>query len=354
MSPRKAHRRDRQRAKKPMNRRQIRRRRRATPSCEAVGQAVVPCRVGRRGTRFSQQSLLHKRPQVSLERPPGCSGAELLVIVNRQAPMLDDVAQRDSLPFRQRVLPHQGVPADCVLSAYLYLVELGGQPCREELEPAREVHVPFAHGSDRPVEGGPVPVVVLADGEEALEVVPGFVQAQSRKQARGAAVAVQEGVDVDQPELGDSADQHRMDIAFPVQPVDQLPHQDRHVVRRRRRVDDLSGAGVHHVVLDPPVLARRGGSAADALDEAPVDFADQSLGGGVSRSLLNFASGRLPVSSANVTPLQQLRRRAGPARRGRPPGTSGRGSPGPAEIAVPPPPARSPPSVESSDRHATA
>ena len=75
---------------------------------------------------------------------------------------------------------------------------------------------------------------------------------------------------------------------------------------------------------------------------------------GVSRSLLNFASGRLPVSSANVTPLQQLRRRAGPARRGRPPGTSGRGSPGPAEIAVPPPPARSPPSVESSDRHATA
>ena len=76
--------------------------------------------------------------------------------------------------------------------------------------------------------------------------------------------------------------------------------------------------------------------------------------GGVSRSLLNFASGRLPVSSANVTPLQQLRRRAGPARRGRPPGTSGRGSPGPAEIAVPPPPARSPPSVESSDRHATA
>ena len=90
------------------------------------------------------------------------------------------------------------------------------------------------------------------------------------------------------------------------------------------------------------------------LRRTPAALVEQVRVLGVSRSLLNFASGRLPVSSANVTPLQQLRRRAGPARRGRPPGTSGRGSPGPAEIAVPPPPARSPPSVESSDRHATA
>ena len=52
--------------------------------------------------------------------------------------MLDDVAQRDCLPVRQRVLPHQGVPADRPLSTRLYLVELGGQPRREELDPPRE------------------------------------------------------------------------------------------------------------------------------------------------------------------------------------------------------------------------
>ena len=75
---------------------------------------------------------------------------------------------------------------------------------------------------------------------------------------------------------------------------------------------------------------------------------------GVVPFAVELWSGRLRVSSVNVTPLQQLRRRAGPVRRGRPPGTARRGSLGPAGSAVPPPPARSPPSVESSVRHATA
>ena len=48
-----------------------------------------------------------------------------------------------------------------------------------------------------------------------------------------------------------------------------------------------------------------------------TSFATVAEAEGLSRSLLNFASGRLPVSSVNVTPLQQLRRRAGPARPGR-------------------------------------
>ena len=78
------------------------------------------------------------------------------------------------------------------------------------------------------------------------------------------------------------------------------------------------------------------------------------LGVGVVPFAVELWSGRLPVSSVNITPLQQLPRRAGPARRGRSPGTARRGSLGPAGSAVPPPPARSPPSVESSDRHATA
>ena len=133
-----------------------------------------------RGTRFDEQALRHKRLQVPLECPTVRSGAESLVGLNREAPMLDDVAQRDSLPVGQRVLPHQGIPTDRLFSTRLYLVELGGQPGREELEPPREVHVLLAHALDCPVERGPVSVVVLADGEEALEVVPRLVQTEGR------------------------------------------------------------------------------------------------------------------------------------------------------------------------------
>ena len=79
--------------------------------------------------------------------------------------------------------------------------------------------------------------------------------------------------------------------------------------------------------------------------------------GGLSRSLLNFASGGLPVSLSEVvyvTPRRQPRGRAGPARPGHRPSAADRGSPGPAGNAVPPPPVRSPPSAGSSGRRATA
>ena len=77
---------------------------------------------------------------------------------------------------------------------------------------------------------------------------------------------------------------------------------------------------------------------------------------GLSRALLNFASGSSLslYEVVHVTPRQQPSCRAGPVRRGRRPGTAGLGGPGPAGSAVLPPPARSPPSVESSDRRATA
>ena len=92
--------------------------------------------------------------------------------------MFDDVAQRDRLAVGQRVLLHQDVPADCPFSTCLHLVELGRQPCGEELKPARAIHVLFANSLDRPIEGGPIPVVVFADGKEALEVVSGLVQTE--------------------------------------------------------------------------------------------------------------------------------------------------------------------------------
>ena len=76
----------------------------------------------------------------------------------------------------------------------------------------------------------------------------------------------------------------------------------------------------------------------------------------LSRSLLNFGwrTPGLLYEVIYVTPRQQPRRRAEPARPGHRPGAADRGSPGPAGSASPPPPARSPPSVESSGHHASA
>ena len=79
------------------------------------------------------------------------------------------------------------------------------------------------------------------------------------------------------------------------------------------RLDDVVATVSKHVVVD-----RFSGRIA-CLRKSILKSAFSE---GLSRSLLNFAGSRLPVSSANVTPLQQLRRRAGPARRGRPPGTA--------------------------------
>ena len=81
-----------------------------------------------------------------------------------------------------------------------------------------------------------------------------------------------------------------------------------------------------------------------------------SLLAGLSRAVLNFASGSPFVlyEVVHVTPRQQPSCRAGPVHPGRRPGASGLGGPGPAGSAVPPPPVRLPPSVESSGRRATA
>lgn len=79
-------------------------------------------------------------------------------------------------------------------------------------------------------------------------------------------------------ELRNSAHQNRMDILFLVEPVHQLSHHERHIVRRRRRIDRLSGNGVDHVILDFPVFARIRGSASDSFHQPLVDFPDQPFG----------------------------------------------------------------------------
>ena len=86
------------------------------------------------------------------------------------------------------------------------------------------------------------------------------------------------------------------------------------------------------------------------------DLSIDATNWGLSRSLLNFGwrTPGLLYEVIYVTPRQQPRRRAEPARPGHRPGAADRGSPGPAGSASPPPPARSPPSVESSGHHASA
>ena len=94
----------------------------------------------------------------------------------------------------------------------------------------------------------------------------------------------------------------------------------------------------------------------DSLWAGQVQAVLQTGLAGLSRSLLNFGwrTPGLLYEVIYVTPRQQPRRRAEPARPGHRPGAADRGSPGPAGSASPPPPARSPPSVESSGHHASA
>ena len=114
--------------------------------------------------------------------------------------------------------------------------------------------------------------------EQALEVVPGLVEAEGGKQARDAAVAIQKRMDVHQLKLGDAAHQHRVDMEVGVQPLDQLRHHHRNFHRCRRGVDHLTGTGVDNIVLDAPILPRRGASATHPVHQFAVDLADHPLG----------------------------------------------------------------------------
>jgi len=177
----------------------------------------------------------------------------------------------------ENVLVDEHVTSDHPFPSLPDLHQLGGQSGHEVLQPPGHVHVEFPDALDRPVEGGPVPVVVLADGEQALEVVARAVQAQGGEQTRRPAVAVQEGMDVNELELGDAAHENRMSLPFAVQPIHQFRHKDRHLVSWRRRVDCLAGCGVDDIVLDLAVFPGRRRAPPHSFDQPLVNLADQSL-----------------------------------------------------------------------------
>ena len=74
-----------------------------------------------------------------------------------------------------------------------------------------------------------------------------------------------------------STHQHGMDLLFPVEPVHQFRHHDRHIVSWWRLIDYLPGEGVHHIVLDLPILAGTRAAAANTFDQTSVDFSNQPL-----------------------------------------------------------------------------
>ena len=181
------------------------------------------------------------------------------------------------LTLCQAVFPDEEIAANRALSTVADLDKLGGQALDEVLQPPCHVHAVGANALDRPIEGGPIAIVVLADGEQPLEVVPGPIEAERGEQSRRAAIAVEEWVDVDEPELSNTAHDDGMNTCVAAEPRDQLRHQDRHVVRGRRGVDCLASRGVDHEILNSSVLSRPRSSTTHAFDQALVDLPDESL-----------------------------------------------------------------------------
>ncbi len=205
----------------------------------------------------NENPFLHHAPQLPLKCAPVDLRAERLELLDVDAPVFEDVHQGLGLAGREIVLVDEHVASDHPFPPLPDLHQLGGQSGHEVLQPSGHVHVALPDSLDRPVEGGPGPVVVFADGEQALEVIARAVQTQCREQTRRPAVAVQKRMDVYELELGDTAHEDRMGLPFAVQPLHQFRHQDWHFMGWRRRVDRLASGGIDHVVLDLAVFPRR-------------------------------------------------------------------------------------------------
>jgi len=87
-------------------------------------------------------------------------------------------AQGLRLSVIQSMLLDGEVHTNSTLPAFYHLAHLGGQTRHEILHPPGHAHVAFPDALDRPIKADTVPVIVLADGEQALEVVASAVQAQ--------------------------------------------------------------------------------------------------------------------------------------------------------------------------------
>jgi hypothetical protein len=92
--------------------------------------------------------------------------------------MFEDMAKRNRLPLRQLVRLHEDVAMDRTLSPLLDPSQLRCKTFNEELRLAGQVHAPVAYALDGSIERWAIPIVVLADGGEPLEVVSRPIQTE--------------------------------------------------------------------------------------------------------------------------------------------------------------------------------
>lgn len=134
----------------------------------------------------------------------------------------------------------------------------------------------------RPLSGGlrisgPVLVVVSAQTHQAGRSIAAALEAGGRDETRGAAVAIEEGMNRRELVMGDRGGDGVLIASGALEPGNELGHPRRHHVRRRGRGHDLAGDLVDHRVLNPAVRAGRRRSSAHTLHQPPVRFADDRL-----------------------------------------------------------------------------
>jgi hypothetical protein len=98
-------------------------------------------------------------------------------------------------------------------------MHLGFQGFAEIFKPARHIHAVISDGLERLVKILSISIVVFADGEKFLKVVPGAVEAQSGQEPGSSAVSIYKRMDVDKLKLRYSSSKNGRDCTFVFQPI---------------------------------------------------------------------------------------------------------------------------------------
>jgi hypothetical protein len=130
-----------------------------------------------------EQSSHYHLFQVSLERPAIDVRAKALKVLDGQATVLQDVLDGLCLSIRKTVLLDQDIALYGQLPTLFDFGQLGGQALDKILQPSGHVQIAFANALNRPIERTSIPVVILADCKQTLEVVPGPIEIQCREQS---------------------------------------------------------------------------------------------------------------------------------------------------------------------------
>lgn len=204
------------------------------------------------------EPLLHQTPEITLECSTLDSWTEMLELSDCNSAVFQHMTKGEYLSIREVVSSSEDVLPNRQFSTLLNLCKLSGKAASEEFDPTGHVHVFPSNTLESPVEGDAVPVVVLTDREQSLEVIARSIETQGREQRGRATVTVDERMNVNQLKLGDPAGNNRVYVGWSVQSTDEFAHEDRNIIGRRWRVDRFASRRVDDIVLDTAVLPRRG------------------------------------------------------------------------------------------------